>query len=150
MSTRGSACGRSTSTRSPTSQVPCDTVVRRRGRRVRPPLGGRPSDVLARATGAAGETANQALAEALELHKAYWSTPERSGDIAGFLALGPLAIACLAYDAGFPVEVESEYLPVRLLDRSWAGTMPQLGAALRARVRSSAPVPGRPSALFPS
>ncbi|MFE2929041.1 immunity 49 family protein [Streptomyces sp. NPDC059278] len=64
---------------------------------------------------------NQALVEALELHKAYWSTPERSGDIAGFLALGPLAIACLAYDAGFPVEVESEYLPVRLLDRSWVG-----------------------------
>ncbi|MCY0952746.1 immunity 49 family protein [Streptomyces sp. H27-S2] len=64
---------------------------------------------------------NQALAEALELHKAYWSTPERSGDIAGFLALGPLAIACLAHDAGFPIEVESDYLPVRLLDRSWVG-----------------------------
>ncbi|MFD9333631.1 immunity 49 family protein [Streptomyces sp. NPDC060028] len=64
---------------------------------------------------------NKALVEALELHKAYWSTPERSGDIAGFLALGPLAIACLAYDAGFPIEVESEYLPVRLLDRSWVG-----------------------------
>ncbi|MDK0521030.1 immunity 49 family protein [Streptomyces sp. ML-6] len=64
---------------------------------------------------------NQALVEALELHKAYWSAPERSGDLAGFLALGPLAVACLAYDAGFPVEVESEYLPVRLLDRSWVG-----------------------------
>ncbi|MFD8826973.1 immunity 49 family protein [Streptomyces sp. NPDC059605] len=64
---------------------------------------------------------DQALVEALELHKAYWGTPERSADIAGFLALGPLAVACLAYDAGFPVEVESEYLPVRLLDRSWVG-----------------------------
>ncbi|MFD3683018.1 immunity 49 family protein [Streptomyces sp. NPDC058613] len=64
---------------------------------------------------------NQALAEALELHKAYWSTPERSEDLAGFLALGPLAIACLAHDAGFPIEVESDYLPVRLLDRSWVG-----------------------------
>lgn len=64
---------------------------------------------------------NQALAEALELHKAYWSTPERSGDLAGFLALGPLAIACLAHDAGFPIKVESDYLPVRLLDRSWVG-----------------------------
>ncbi|MGW0394929.1 immunity 49 family protein [Streptomyces sp. NPDC003042] len=64
---------------------------------------------------------NAALAEALELHKAYWSTPERASDIAGFLALGPLAITCLAYDAGFPIEVESEYLPVRLLDRSWVG-----------------------------
>ncbi|MER5868298.1 immunity 49 family protein [Streptomyces sp. NPDC002044] len=64
---------------------------------------------------------NQALAQALELHKAYWSTPERSGDIAGFLALAPLAMACLAHDAGFPIEVESDYLPVRLLDRSWVG-----------------------------
>ncbi|MFE2166702.1 immunity 49 family protein [Streptomyces sp. NPDC059447] len=64
---------------------------------------------------------NGALAEALELHKAYWSTPERAGDIAGFLALGPLAIACLAYDAGLEIEVESDYLPLRLLDRSWLG-----------------------------
>lgn len=64
---------------------------------------------------------NEALVEALELHKAYWGAPERSTDIAGFLALGPLAMACLAYDAGFPIEVESEYLPVRLLDRSWVG-----------------------------
>ncbi|MGT2529102.1 immunity 49 family protein [Streptomyces nojiriensis] len=67
------------------------------------------------------EGVNQALAEALELHKAYWSTPERAGDIAGFLALGPLAIACLAYDAGLEIEVESDYLPLRLLDRSWLG-----------------------------
>ncbi|MBT2895621.1 immunity 49 family protein [Streptomyces sp. McG3] len=64
---------------------------------------------------------NEALVEALELHNAYWSAPERAGDIAGFLALGPLAITCLAYDAGFPIEVESDYLPIRLLDRSWVG-----------------------------
>ncbi|MFD9725975.1 immunity 49 family protein [Streptomyces sp. NPDC059072] len=64
---------------------------------------------------------NRALAEALELHRAYWSAPERAGDIAGFLALGPLAIACLAYDAGLEIEVESDYLPLRLLDRSWLG-----------------------------
>lgn len=64
---------------------------------------------------------NEALVEALELHRAYWSAQERAGDIAGFLALGPLAIACLAYDAGFPIEVESDYLPIRLLDRSWVG-----------------------------
>ncbi|WP_242581742.1 immunity 49 family protein [Streptomyces sp. MST-110588] len=67
---------------------------------------------------------NQALAEALELHKAYWSREDRSDDIAGYLALGPLAMACLAYDAGFPIEVESEYLPIRLLDRSWLGEFP--------------------------
>ncbi|MEU0922589.1 immunity 49 family protein [Streptomyces cyaneofuscatus] len=64
---------------------------------------------------------NEALVEALERHKTYWNAPDRAGDIAGFLALGPLAVACLAYDAGFPIEVESDYLPIRLLDRSWAG-----------------------------
>ncbi|MEU8784799.1 immunity 49 family protein [Streptomyces sp. NPDC048637] len=64
---------------------------------------------------------NQALAEALELHKAYWSREDRSDDIVGYLALGPLAMACLAYDAGIPIEVESEYLPIRHLHRFWLG-----------------------------
>lgn len=64
---------------------------------------------------------NEALVKALELHKTYWNAPERAGDIAGLLALGPLAVACLAYDAGFPIEVESDYLPIRLLDGSWVG-----------------------------
>jgi hypothetical protein len=36
-------------------------------------------------------------------------------------ALGPLAIACMAHDAGMPIEVESEYLPQHLLRRSWVG-----------------------------
>ncbi|MFK0254412.1 immunity 49 family protein [Streptomyces sp. NPDC090445] len=64
---------------------------------------------------------HQALVEALELHKAYWSKPEQANDLAGFLALGPLAIACLAHDAGLSIEVESEYLPSALLNRSWLG-----------------------------
>lgn len=65
---------------------------------------------------------NQALAEALELHKAYWTADEdRAKDPDGRLALGPLAIACLAYDGGIPIEVESEYLPAHLLQRSWLG-----------------------------
>ncbi|WP_149829053.1 immunity 49 family protein [Streptomyces tailanensis] len=65
---------------------------------------------------------NAALVEALELHKTYWTaTAERVADLNGVIALGPLAIACLAYDAGFPIEVESEYLPKELLERSWVG-----------------------------
>lgn len=68
---------------------------------------------------------NQALLEAVETHKAYWTADEdRGGRIAGCLALGPLAIACLAYDAGFPIEVESDYLPKPLLERSWLGEFP--------------------------
>lgn len=39
----------------------------------------------------------------------------------GLVSLGPLAIACLARDAGFPIEVESEYLPKALLDFAWTG-----------------------------
>ncbi|MDH6544582.1 immunity 49 family protein [Streptomyces sp. SPB4] len=62
------------------------------------------------------------LVEALELHKQYWTaTPERSEDIEGRVPLGILAVACLAYDGGIPVGVESPYLPVHLLKRSWLG-----------------------------
>ncbi|MFD9973930.1 immunity 49 family protein [Streptomyces sp. NPDC059017] len=65
---------------------------------------------------------NQALMEALQLHKAYWTaTEEREESVEGCLALGPLAIACLAYDAGFPIGVESDYLPGELLNRAWLG-----------------------------
>ncbi|WP_324615622.1 immunity 49 family protein [Streptomyces sp. NRRL F-4489] len=68
---------------------------------------------------------NQALFEALELHKAYWTaTEKRESSVAGYLALGPLAIACLAYDAGFPITVESDYLPSELLNRAWLGEFP--------------------------
>ncbi|MEU8590171.1 immunity 49 family protein [Streptomyces sp. NPDC048664] len=65
---------------------------------------------------------NQALAEAVELHKAYWTADEgRAHDPSGMVALAPLAVACLAYDGGIPVEVETDYLPKHLLQRGWLG-----------------------------
>lgn len=65
---------------------------------------------------------NAALVEALQLHKGYWTADEkRANDLGGSVALGPLAIACLAYDAGFPIDVESDYLPKYLLEREWVG-----------------------------
>ncbi|WP_251061119.1 immunity 49 family protein [Streptomyces sp. ISL-100] len=67
---------------------------------------------------------NRALVEALQWHKEYWSTVDRALQSTGLVALAPLAIACLAYDAGFPIETESEYLPIALLERSWAGEFP--------------------------
>ncbi|MDI5965541.1 immunity 49 family protein [Streptantibioticus silvisoli] len=68
---------------------------------------------------------NEALLEALELHKAYWTAEEdRERSVSGLLALGPLAITCLAYDAGFPIEVESPYLPKYFLNREWLGEFP--------------------------
>lgn len=76
---------------------------------------------------------NRALERAITRHREYWSQDEtraRSGT--GLVALGPLAIACMAFDAGIPVEVESEYLPKHLLERRWVGRIPaQLTDALR-------------------
>ncbi|MFY4723437.1 immunity 49 family protein [Streptomyces sp. LaBMicrA B280] len=62
------------------------------------------------------------LVEALELHQQHWTADEeRAEDPEGRLALGPLAIACLAYDGGIPIEVESDYLPQHLLQRGRLG-----------------------------
>ncbi|WP_433397918.1 immunity 49 family protein [Streptomyces sp. CA-146814] len=66
-----------------------------------------------------------ALADALKLHKRYWTLNEdRAKDIDGSIALGPLAIACLAYDAEYPLAIESDYLPKHLLQRTWLGEFP--------------------------
>ncbi|ROQ71567.1 hypothetical protein EES39_05245 [Streptomyces sp. ADI92-24] len=68
---------------------------------------------------------NTALVEALELHKTYWTKDEdRKESIEGLWAIGPLAIACLAYDGDFPIDIETEYLPQHLLQRSWVGEFP--------------------------
>jgi hypothetical protein len=65
---------------------------------------------------------NTALVEALQLHKEYWTKDEdRRLTTDGPVALGPPGVACLAYDVGMPVDVESEYLPKHLLKRSWLG-----------------------------
>ncbi|WP_435228788.1 immunity 49 family protein [Streptomyces sp. Tue6028] len=64
----------------------------------------------------------RSLTQALTWHKQYWTGDEaRSLSSDGLVALGPLAIACMAYDNGFPIEVESEYLPKALLQRNWVG-----------------------------
>ncbi|MFF0166325.1 immunity 49 family protein [Streptomyces prasinus] len=68
---------------------------------------------------------NEALVQALHLHREYWTASEErreTGD--GDIPLAILALTCLAHDAGRPVEVESEYLPEHLLKRSWLGEFP--------------------------
>jgi hypothetical protein len=68
------------------------------------------------------ERFNETLATALTWHKEYWTANEaRSLSGEGLVALGPLAIACMAHDADMPIEVESEYLPKALLQRNWVG-----------------------------
>ncbi|MFJ9419956.1 immunity 49 family protein [Streptomyces sp. NPDC101227] len=71
-----------------------------------------------------GETEkfNASLTEFLTWHKQYWTSDEaRSLDGDGLVALAPLAIACMAYDNDFPIEVDSEYLPKELLQFGWVG-----------------------------
>jgi hypothetical protein len=71
------------------------------------------------------EPFNTALAEALTWHREYWTANEtRSKSSEGLVAVGPLAVACMAFDADIPVDVESEYLPKHLLERSWVGEFP--------------------------
>jgi hypothetical protein len=68
------------------------------------------------------EKFNEALVDALRWHREYWTADDgRAINSDGLVAFGPLAIACLAHDKGFPIEVESEYLPKALLKFSWRG-----------------------------
>lgn len=65
---------------------------------------------------------NRSLAQALDLHRRYWTrTGERCSNPNGFIALGPLALACLAKEAGFEIRVRSDYLPGTLLGGSRVG-----------------------------
>ncbi|HEY3358401.1 MAG TPA: immunity 49 family protein [Polyangia bacterium] len=61
-----------------------------------------------------------ALAWALERHRVYWTRPGRAPDPAGFLALGPAAVAAVATEAGWPIDVASAYVPPAVV----AGTLP--------------------------
>lgn len=68
------------------------------------------------------EQFNAALIESVTWHKEYWTgDSDRALSSEGLVALGPLAMACLAHDAGFPLAVESYYLPKALLEGAWVG-----------------------------
>ncbi|MFJ4616816.1 immunity 49 family protein [Streptomyces sp. NPDC088812] len=58
------------------------------------------------------------LADALRYHTTYY---HGLTDPRGHVALGPLALACLAHDSGFTVDTSSRYLPEHLVARSWCG-----------------------------
>lgn len=68
------------------------------------------------------ERFNAALADAITRHKEYWTTDEeRAHSVDGLVALAPLALACMARDADFPIDVASDYLPEELLRFGWVG-----------------------------
>lgn len=84
-----------------------------------------PINLFYRFVGRDPDQFNEALVQALELHKEYWTANEERQETSdGDIPLAILAITCLAHDAGRPVEVESEYLPEHLLKRSWLGEFP--------------------------
>ncbi|MFD4261094.1 immunity 49 family protein [Streptomyces sp. NPDC058534] len=63
---------------------------------------------------------NEDLREAVELHRRFWTADsERAGMPEGFIALAPTALAAIAHDKGFVLEVESEYLPKNLIQGTW-------------------------------
>ncbi|WP_304451923.1 immunity 49 family protein [Nocardiopsis sp. YSL2] len=70
---------------------------------------------------------NEALANGLTLWRDYvTSDEERAEDIKNVTPLGLLALACMGYDrsfheSGFQLEVESDYLPKHIVERSWHG-----------------------------
>lgn len=72
---------------------------------------------------------NAALERALVAHRTYWTQPPGPNDIVrnrpeypdGFVALLPLALACLAHDRGIAVDVESAYIPSWIVRREWSG-----------------------------
>ncbi|MBT2397830.1 immunity 49 family protein [Streptomyces sp. ISL-96] len=68
---------------------------------------------------------NAELAKALEWHKDYWTRDEdRELNPQSLIALGPLAVTCLAVQAGFTISVESEYLPKHLIVGAWINEFP--------------------------
>lgn len=60
------------------------------------------------------------LVTALENHKKYWSrTRDRRLEPIGFLAINLLGLAALAYEKGMRFDIDSEYLPMYLVDGSF-------------------------------
>lgn len=74
-----------------------------------------PVNILYRVMRGTATTFNESLAQALTAHRDYWSQPDLAGDPGGFVSLPVLAMAILGRANGFPIEVESGYLPKSLL-----------------------------------
>ncbi|PTM58496.1 immunity 49 family protein [Desmospora activa] len=59
---------------------------------------------------------NKALAQAVDLHREFWTVDQyRATDPDGYFSLPLTAMAAIAHDIGMAVTVESEYLPARFI-----------------------------------
>jgi hypothetical protein len=71
------------------------------------------------------EQFEQVLIKALEEHRNYYSSSEeRRDDPDGHIALVPLALAAAAWDAGMRFDIDSEYLPMRLVTGEFLKDLP--------------------------
>lgn len=68
------------------------------------------------------DTFAKTLAEAVAEHDAYWG---ESAAPRARVALGPLALASLAYDGGFPIDLAQPHLPRYLLNRERIEVVPR-------------------------
>lgn len=59
---------------------------------------------------------NRLLELALEAHDTFYRAQPPADQVAGALALGPLAYACAAASRGIRLRVESDYIPARLVE----------------------------------
>ncbi len=62
---------------------------------------------------------NKELESALESHKKFWSKSDRKDEYDGWVSLPLLAICSLAFDKGFNITVESEYIPKWLYEKDF-------------------------------
>ena len=88
---------------------------------------------------------NRALANALEEHKKFCSPKSERERASNFLATAPAALCALAHDAGMPIEVESEYLPMTLIQGGREGSSTK-GSASATKPEKSATKPAAKAA----
>ncbi|WP_264159553.1 immunity 49 family protein [Actinomadura rudentiformis] len=69
---------------------------------------------------------DKAMAEALDLYRQYYSVGDRVDDPDGLIWIDALGLACAAFDRGWQVGVETDYLPRRIVEGAWVGTEPDL------------------------
>ncbi len=65
---------------------------------------------------------SDALLKALEKHRIFWSSSNNADDSFGFLALDIAAMCVLAYDRGWRMDMESEYIPKFLIKGGCSAT----------------------------
>jgi hypothetical protein len=79
-----------------------------------------PVNVLFRILRGGPEEFNDALVQATTAHRDHWRQVGFADNPDGFVALAVLAMAIQGKDSGFPVEIESGYLPANLVSGTWS------------------------------